>query len=60
MQAPVDEGDTIAKSARDVFSQQSSACEDEVLSEAWSRGRWLLGLLILQSISSVVLDRWAT
>ncbi|KAK9868047.1 hypothetical protein WJX84_002663 [Apatococcus fuscideae] len=29
-----------------------------VLREAWTRGRWLLGLLVLQSMSSVVLDRY--
>jgi Mg/Co/Ni transporter MgtE len=30
-----------------------------VLAEAWARGRWLLGLLALQSLSSVVLDAYA-
>ncbi|BDA41032.1 probable magnesium transporter MgtE [Coccomyxa sp. Obi] len=30
--------------------------ETAVVSEAWSRGRWLLGLLVLQSTSSMVLD----
>ncbi|CAK0758335.1 hypothetical protein CVIRNUC_002612 [Coccomyxa viridis] len=32
--------------------------ETEVVSEAWSRGRWLLGLLVLQSMSSFVLDSY--
>ena len=30
-----------------------------VLDEAWKRGTWLLGLLVLQSSSSVVLERYA-
>ncbi|KAK9822238.1 hypothetical protein WJX81_004024 [Elliptochloris bilobata] len=32
--------------------------DTEVVSEAWSRGRWLLGLLVLQSMSSFVLDSY--
>ena len=32
--------------------------ERGAVDEAWSRGRWLLGLLVLQSMSSVVLDRY--
>ena len=30
-----------------------------VVEEAWTRGRWLLGLLVLQSSSSVVLQQYA-
>ena len=30
-----------------------------VLDEAWARGTWLLGLLVLQSSSSVVLERYS-
>ena len=30
--------------------------ERSAAEEAWSRGRWLLGLLVLQSMSSFVLD----
>lgn len=32
--------------------------ERSVAAEAWSRGRWLLGLLVLQSMSSFVLDSY--
>ncbi|PRW55900.1 Magnesium transporter [Chlorella sorokiniana] len=32
--------------------------ERSAAEEAWSRGRWLLGLLVLQSMSSVVLDSY--
>lgn len=32
--------------------------EREAVEEAWSRGRWLLGLLVLQSTSSFVLDSY--
>lgn len=32
--------------------------QKDVLEEAWSRGRWLLGLLVLQSMSSVVLENY--
>ncbi|KAL0055784.1 hypothetical protein WJX82_004301 [Trebouxia sp. C0006] len=32
--------------------------EMPIFSEAWSRGRWLLGLLVLQSTSSFVLEQY--
>ena len=32
--------------------------ERSAAAEAWSRGRWLLGLLVLQSMSSFVLDSY--
>lgn len=32
--------------------------EKSVIDEVWSRGRWLLGLLVLQSTSSFVLDSY--
>lgn len=32
--------------------------ERSAVDEAWSRGRWLLGLLLLQSLSSFVLDSY--
>ena len=31
----------------------------QVLSEALSRGRWLVGLMAAQSLSSVILDRYS-
>ncbi|KAK9810218.1 hypothetical protein WJX72_006883 [[Myrmecia] bisecta] len=37
---------------------QTPPVEADALSEAWSRGRWLLGLLVLQSTSSMVLVRY--
>jgi len=51
------------------FAHQSSQDEDDfnavelnvnegIFSEAYTRGRWLLGLLVLQSTSSVVLGRY--
>jgi len=51
------------------FADKSSQDEDEfnaselnvdegILAEAYTRGRWLLGLLVLQSTSSVVLGRY--
>jgi Mg/Co/Ni transporter MgtE len=38
--------------------EASTSSRDDVLAEAWSRGKWLLGLLVLQSMSSVVLDKY--
>lgn len=52
------ERDVIAASARRVADKPGSSIADSVLSEAWSRGKWLLGLLVLQSMSSVVLDSY--
>lgn len=52
------DSDYIARSARLPVKQSTIPSEQElVISEAWTRGRWLLGLLILQSLSSVVLTR---
>jgi len=31
----------------------------DILEEAWARGKWLLGLLVAQSMSSVILERYA-
>jgi hypothetical protein len=55
-----DDSDYIARSASLPAKLKKSAAvgdQDLVLSEAWNRGRWLLGLLILQSLSSFVLNR---
>ncbi|CAG9463146.1 unnamed protein product [Pedinophyceae sp. YPF-701] len=38
--------------------QGFSLFEEDTLAEAWSRGRWLLGLLVLQSSSSFVLESY--
>lgn len=44
---------------RKVASASTSATETaDVLDEVWTRGRWLLGLLVLQSSSSFVLDHY--
>ena len=54
------DSDYIARSARlptKVKQATLPSDQDQVISEAWTRGRWLLGLLILQSLSSVVLNR---
>lgn len=32
--------------------------ERTAVDEAWARGKWLLGLLVLQSLSSFVLERY--
>ncbi len=32
--------------------------ERPIIDEAWTRGRWLLGLLVLQSTSSLILDSY--
>ncbi|KAK9841203.1 hypothetical protein WJX74_001839 [Apatococcus lobatus] len=37
---------------------EASPIDTAVLAEAWTRGRWLLGLLVLQSTSSFVLDNY--
>ena len=37
---------------------ETPPAERSVVEEAWSRGRWLLGLLVLQSSSSFVLDSY--
>ncbi|KAL3140202.1 hypothetical protein ABBQ38_004477 [Trebouxia sp. C0009 RCD-2024] len=37
---------------------QVPPAEMPIFSEAWSRGRWLLGLLVLQSTSSFVLEQY--
>jgi Mg/Co/Ni transporter MgtE len=52
------EEDTIAESAKQAAARKRAEKLDSVLSEAWSRGKWLLGLLVLQSMSSVVLDSY--
>jgi Mg/Co/Ni transporter MgtE len=31
----------------------------QIAAEAWSRGRWLVGLMAAQSLSSVILDRYS-
>lgn len=57
------DSDYIARSAHVPKVNKQSATPsdpDLVLSEAWNRGRWLLGLLILQSASSVILVRCAS
>eukprot|EP00887_Chlorella_sp_A99_P001362 scaffold8.g1362.t1 len=38
--------------------RNTAPVERNALDEAWSRGRWLLGLLLLQSLSSFVLDSY--
>lgn len=50
--------DLIANSARRATVEAAPSQLDSIVSEAWSRGKWLLGLLILQSMSSVVLDSY--
>eukprot|EP00892_Ulva_mutabilis_P007579 jgi/Ulvmu1/5193/UM021_0210.1 len=52
-----DSDDIIAKSARAVGARKGGQ-DVTVLDEAWSRGKWLLGLLFLQSASSIILDRY--
>lgn len=49
------ERDAIAASAAGALERARRA---DVFSEAWSRGKWLLGLLVLQSSSSFVLDHY--
>ena len=39
-------------------SKSKSDLDDNILSEVYARGRWLVGLLVLQSSSSFVLDRY--
>ena len=58
MQWQDSEDDVIAESAKQVQARKRAEQLDSVLSEAWSRGKWLLGLLVLQSMSSVVLDKY--
>lgn len=50
--------DLFAQSARKVSARRAAAAQSIVLREAWTRGKWLLGLLALQSMSSVVLGRY--
>lgn len=50
--------DLLADSARAVAEKLPDSMRQDVLGEAWSRGKWLLGLLVLQSMSSVVLDSY--
>jgi hypothetical protein len=47
-------------SSDDVTSAEDAVgtAADTVVGEAWERGRWLLGLLVLQSSSSVVLQHY--
>lgn len=40
----------------DICEIDTESSNEMLLSEAWNRGRWLLGLLVLQSMSSFVLD----
>lgn len=42
----------------EITSSQLPFKELQVTEEAWSRGRWLLGLLVLQSSSSFILDSY--
>ena len=51
-----DTEDVIAESGKQAQTRRRAERVDSVLSEAWSRGKWLLGLLVLQSMSSIVLD----
>ena len=53
-----DTEDVIAESAKQAQTRRRAERVDSVLSEAWSRGKWLLGLLVLQSMSSIVLDSY--
>jgi Mg/Co/Ni transporter MgtE len=39
-------------------SKSKDLVDDNILSEVYARGRWLVGLLVLQSSSSFVLDRY--
>jgi Mg/Co/Ni transporter MgtE len=50
--------DLIANGARRASVEAAPSQLDAIVSEAWSRGKWLLGLLILQSMSSIVLDSY--
>lgn len=50
--------DLLADSARAIAEKLPDSMRQDVLAEAWSRGKWLLGLLVLQSMSSVVLDSY--
>lgn len=48
--------DTIASSAKAVLLDKH--LEPSVMVEAWSRAKWLLGLLVLQSSSSLILNEY--
>jgi Mg/Co/Ni transporter MgtE len=58
LQDETSDDDVIASSAREMSERKSSKGQSNVVLEAWNRGKWLLGLLVLQSMSSVVLDRY--
>ena len=54
---PIDDDDDDGGSRKKENKRDAKAATD-ALSEAYARGRWLLGLLVLQSTSSVVLDKY--
>ena len=57
---PAADATPTAASSEDVASDEDLIGMDAetVVGEAWERGRWLLGLLVLQSSSSVVLQHY--
>jgi hypothetical protein len=50
--------DPIAETGKQAAARRRAERVDSILAETWSRGKWLLGLLVLQSMSSVVLDNY--
>ncbi len=55
---PADEGDPDLEFCELPGIINTPPLERGAVAEAWSRGRWLLGLLVLQSMSSFVLDSY--
>lgn len=56
-----DDDDAASASSSGAFAfDDGGGAEDTVVGEAYTRGQWLLGLLVLQSSSSVVLQSYET